>query len=282
MPSSDSSINHDLWRTFCFSHSTVWAVWQPTWRDKTFKQFFFRQVFFQPTDFFQHVVYFLETESFLLSCWHEVKCEGQMTRWTQWVKPVSFHFPNPVFEPLRKKYFFSSRLCYQGYGRPPINCECMDNMPSPTDGRRLLKCRLSEHKSVLRFCLNRHGVHARTHTHTHTYIYIYTQQKDWTQSNTPLHVQKTCHIFWLPASFFPPWAPRMLNARKRASTNRLWTCPLAPPWLFTLSTNYHMLVHHPLCSLCLPLSSSVFIHGLNVPFTSLIMFWFSGLSCAIP
>lgn len=69
-----------------------------------------------------------------------------------------------------------------------------------------------------------------------------------------------------------PWTLRVLNARMRASTNRLWTCPLAPPRAVYLTlSNYHKLAHQTLGSLYLFSPPSVFIHVLNTQFTSSII-----------
>lgn len=164
-----------------------------------------------------------------------------MTGWMQWVKPVSFHFPNLFFEPFGKHIFSSPARVAKVTGQPPINCEYEQHAVSNW-WKKTVKVQSLTAQSVLQFCVS---------THTHT---------DWTQSYTPLLLTQLAAFpdFLL---LFPPWALRILNTRMRASTNRLWTALWLSPWLFTLSTNYHMLVHHPPCflsiSLFLPPSSSM-------------------------
>lgn len=62
----------------------------------------------------------------------------------------------------------------------------------------------------------------RTHTpHTH--------QKKTGHRVIPCRRSENLLLFLISCFVFSPWTQRTLIASMRASTNRLWTCPLAPP-----------------------------------------------------
>lgn len=146
-------------------------------------------------------------------------------------------------------------------GQPPINCEYEQHAVS----NWWRKCSPSQHRAC------RCSVWTDTHAHTHAHTSKYIPERAWAQSNTPLLLSELAAF--PDFSLHEPW-----GCSTPESEHPLTGCEPAlwlPPWLFTSSTNYHMLGHHPLCSLYLAFSPSVFIRWLNIHFTSLIMFTFS-------
>lgn len=206
-----------------------------------------RSHLFPEHNFFQHVVCCLkicslypQRPTFLLSRWHKVDVKVKWPSEYNELNQNHFIFQTHFWNHL-EKYFFPLQPVLP---RLQATTNQLWVWATPTDERRRLKCSSSQYRAC----------YGSVWMDTHKHIY----QKKTGHRVTP----HCCSVnlaafpgFLLHFSLHEPWGYSTAE----------WEHPLTDCepalwlslWLFTLSTNYHMLVHHPLYSLCLAFSPSV-------------------------